>query len=230
MASKRDDARIEFRATRRPLAGRHAVLVLNGASVAGLSRAYRWARRPGAPPLLVAVDGGLATCRKAGRKPDLYVGDGDSTRKRPRGIESIVFPRDKSFSDLSGALDELRRREVSMVAVAGMLGGRLDHEWANLLELAAHARRFAGIVAPTPRATIAITVEGCRVREVRGRTFSLFALNGKATVTLRGARWELRRHSLQPGSQGLSNRCKTEIDLEVHSGCVALALIPPERT
>ena len=29
--------------------------------------------------------------------------------------------------------------------MAGMLGGRLDHEWANLFELVARARGFAGI-------------------------------------------------------------------------------------
>lgn len=221
---------IEFLAPRRRLVGPDAVLVLHGASVAGLTRASRWLAGSSTPPLLVAVDGGLATCRNARRTPDLFVGDADSTHRRPRGIESVVFPRDKSFSDLAGALVELARRKVANVSVAGVLGGRLDHEWANLLELGAHADRFVGIVVPTPRATIAITSVGCRVESAKGSTVSLFALNGYATVSLQGVRWKLRRRRLRPGSEGLSNLSEGEITLTVHGGAAALMLLPERKS
>ena len=115
-----------------------ACMVLEGAGRAELKRASAMAGMLADRCILVAVDGGLKTCRAARRRPDLLIGDGDSMNgKTPRNLPSIVFPRDKDFSDLSGALREMKRRKVQVVTVVGLTGGRLDHEWANLLELVA---------------------------------------------------------------------------------------------
>jgi thiamine pyrophosphokinase len=200
------------------------VLALNGASVSELRRAWAEAGRLAADRMLVAVDGGLDTCRRAGRRPDLLVGDGDSLRSPARGIESVRFPAAKDFSDLGGALTQLARRRVPVVCVAGLLGGRLDHEWANLSELGLFAPRFTGIVAPASRATVVITAHGCDVETSAGRTFSMLALEDDTRVTLRGARWSLRRRLLRRGSHGLSNVVEGPLRLEVHSGAVALIL------
>lgn len=203
-----------------------AVLALNGSDEAELERACLLIAELAERCVLVAVDGGLDTCGRAGRTADLFIGDGDSVRGETGQVESIVFSRDKDFSDLAGALAEVERRGVEVVAVAGLLGGRLDHEWANLLELGSRATRFAGIVAPTGRGTVLISGRGLDVCTVPGQTVSLFALTETATVTLDGARWQLRRRRLAPGSLGLSNVAGTELALTVHRGSVALVLLP----
>jgi thiamine pyrophosphokinase len=207
-----------------------AVLVLEGSSRNELKRASALGAMMADRCILIAVDGGLRTCRAARRRPDLFVGDGDSLkRKPPSDIPSVVFSPDKDFSDLAGALAEMRDRKVQLVAVAGLTGGRLDHEWANLLELAGHSRSFAGIIAPTDRGTVVVTRHGCTAATVRGRTVSLFALGSSSTVSLTGTRWQLSRRRLRPGSHGLSNITGTELDLTVHTGVVALVLLPPRR-
>ncbi|MDX1388187.1 MAG: hypothetical protein R3344_03305, partial [Acidobacteriota bacterium] len=104
----------------------------------------------------------------------------------------------------------------------GLLGGRLDHEWANVLEIGAHARRFAGILAPTRRGTIVVTARGCRATTVPDRVVSIFALGGGATVTLSGTRWKLEGERIRPGSRGLSNLTGKTLSLTVHSGSVAV--------
>jgi len=220
---------LELRGLSRRGGVRAAVLVLTGARRAILKRATALAAMLADRCLLVAVDGGLRTCRADGRRPDLFVGDGDSVPKAPAEIPSVVFDRDKEFSDLAGALEEMKKRRVQLVALAGLLGGRLDHEWANLLELGNWARSFAAILAPTNRGMVLVTGRGCRAATVRNRTFSLFALGTAATVTLLGSRWELHRRRLRPGSHGLSNLTGTEFDLTVHKGTVALVLVPPRR-
>jgi thiamine pyrophosphokinase len=174
---------------------------------------------------VVAVDGGLRTCRAARCRPDLFVGDADSVTKLPTGVESVLFSADKDFSDLAGALPLLAERNVQLLAVAGLLGGRLDHEWANLFELGTWARRFVGIVAPTDRGTVLITRRGLRLETVPGNGLSLFALNGSADVSLRGTRWQLERRRLRPGSRGLSNVTGTSVELRVHSGTAALVVL-----
>lgn len=203
-----------------------AVLVLTGAKAAELSRASALAASMADRCLLVAVDGGIKTCRRTGRRPDLYVGDGDSAKRIPETMPKVRFPVDKDFSDLSGALEQLKERKVQVVTVAGMLGGRLDHEWANLMEFGNHSKCFAGIVAPTSRGTVVITNRGCKLVTVPNRTVSLFALNRMATVSLSGAKWVLQRRRLKPGSHGLSNVSGTDLDLTVHSGTIALVFLP----
>lgn len=201
---------------------RGAVLVLEGARRDELRNASALAALLSESCLLVAVDGGLNTCRASGRRPDLFVGDLDSAKHPPRSVPVVRYPRDKEFSDLAGALREVRERGVHVVTVAGLLGGRLDHEWANLLELGAFAPWFAGIVAPCRRATVVVTGRGCRAVTVRNRTVSLLALGSAARVSLAGTRWTLRRRRIRPGSLGLSNETGTSLRLTVHAGAVAL--------
>lgn len=229
MVAAGERARLELRGLRPRRKVLAAVLALNGSKPAQLTRASALAAMVADRCILVAVDGGARTCRAAGRRPDLFVGDGDSVRRVPADMETVLYSRDKDFSDLAGALEEVRRRKMQVVAVAGLLGGRLDHEWANLLEVGRRARAFAGILAPGERATVVVTSHGCRAATVRGQPFSLFSLGAAATVSLFGPKWELERVRLVPGSRGLSNVGGTEIDLTVHAGTVALVLLPPPR-
>jgi len=204
--------------------------VLSGATRTELKRASALSGLLADNCVLVAVDGGLRTCRSSRHRPDLYVGDADSSRQIPREIPAVLYDRDKDFSDLSGALAEVSARGVEVVILAGLLGGRLDHEWANLLELGRRAGAFAGILAPTDRGTVLITSRGCRAVTVRRRLISLLVLGGAATVTLRGTRWSLRRKRIRPGSAGLSNLTGSTLDLIVHQGAVALVFpVMPKR-
>lgn len=230
MSAAGERAQIELRGLKRRGQLQAAILVLHGARQVELSRASALCATMADRCLLVAVDGGMRTCRAAGRRPDLWIGDADSfTRKLPADLAAARLPRDKEFSDLSAALSEVQRRKVQLVFVVGLAGGRIDHEWANLFELAAHSRRFAALLAPTARATIVVTRHGCKAATVKGRTFSLFTLGSSAVVSLSGTRWELNRQRLKPGSRGLSNLTGTELDLHVHSGVAALVILPPSR-
>jgi thiamine pyrophosphokinase len=201
--------------------GRIAVLALNGSTPAALREALSWGRANFTSVLSVAVDGGLRTWRAIRRPCDLFVGDADSARS-PAGIESIVYDPNKGFSDLSGALTELHDRRVAVVCVAGLTGGRLDHEWVNLHELAAHAKNFAGILSPTARGWVVVTAAGASIDTKPGQPFTLLALAGRARVRLRGARWDLDDEWVAPGSRGLSNRSGRSLRLGVERGVACL--------
>ncbi len=197
-------------------------MALEGAAAADLTRALRTAASFDRAPLLVAVDGGLSTWRAAGRRPDLFVGDRDSSRDVPAALPSTIYPVDKDFSDFAGALGEIRRLGAEIVVVAGLLGGRLDHEWANVQEVGEAARDFVGILAPSGRGLVVVTARSLTARTRAKRLVSLFALRRRATVSLTGTRWTLKKRRLEPGSLGLSNLTGTALSLEVHAGVVAL--------
>jgi len=204
------------------------VIALTGATSAALSRAFAYAAPHGTRPLLIAVDGGLATCRAAGKRPDRFVGDLDSTIAAPRGVPSTIYPAAKSFSDFAGALVLARRLGVDVVVIAGLLGGRLDHEWANLFELGAAAPRFAGLIAPTARGAVIVSAGRVRVDGLGRRLVSVFALAPATRVSLRGTRWQLSNRRLAPGSLGLSNVTDGSLELDVHAGAAAL-VFPKHR-
>lgn len=203
-------------------AARAAVIVLEGSSVEDLRLAIAAALPFHPRPLLIAVDGGLSTCRAIGHRPDLFVGDLDSARVAPRDAPARIYPVEKDFSDFAGALVEARGLGADVVVVAGLFGGRLDHEWANLLEAGAAAPAYAGILAPSARGLVLVTARGARV-ECGGRCLvSVFAIGGAATVSLSGTSWTLARKRLRPGSLGLSNVADDHVVLEVHAGAAAL--------
>lgn len=204
---------------------RAAVVALEGCSPADLKRALEVSRDYDRDAMLVAVDGGLDTCRAIRRRPTLFVGDLDSTRRPPRGVEALIYPIEKDFSDFAGALLELAQRGVAIVVVAGLLGGRLDHEWANLLEVGSAAKHFSGLLAPSSRGLVAVTARGVRAKTTPRRFVSLFAAGRGARVTLLGTWWTLTRARLAPGSLGLSNVTGKRLSLDVHEG-VAVVVFP----
>jgi thiamine pyrophosphokinase len=210
------------RGSRRRERRRAAVVALQGAVRGDLKRAFSLAGPFDRKPLLIAVDGGLTACRALRRRPDLFVGDLDSARRAPIGIASRIYPAAKDFSDFSGALVEARRLGADVVAIAGLLGGRLDHEWANILEVGATAREFAGVLAPSSRGLIVVTATGVRVRTMPRRDVSVFALGRGARVSLRGTVWTMAKRRLASGSLGLSNVTGGRLALDVHDGVAAL--------
>jgi thiamine pyrophosphokinase len=201
---------------------RASVLTLEGATAAELKEALALAVRFDRKALLIAVDGGVATCRAVRRRPDLFVGDLDSARFHPRGVTSRIYPVAKDFSDFSGALSEALKLGVEIPVVCGLLGGRLDHEWANLLEAGAAAPGFLGILAPSSRGLVVVTAHALRARTVPERLVSVFALGRGARVSLRGCAWPLSRKWLAPGSLGLSNVTGKRLALDVHDGVAAV--------
>lgn len=200
------------------------MLALDGSSPAELRAALAGAAPFDARPILIAVDGGLRAFRALRRRPDLVAGDLDSVRTLPRGVPVVRYPVMKNFNDLAGALREARRRGADVVVTAGLTGGRIDHEWANLFEVADAARALAAVVAPGPRGLIVVTARGVRARVPERRTVSVFALGGPARVTVRGTRWTLVRKRLVPGSRGLSNVASGVVAIDVHDGVVALVV------
>jgi thiamine pyrophosphokinase len=225
--AREDDPKINFvaRSSRRRSRMRAAILALEGASRAEFRRASGLAAEFDPDPLLIAVDGGLRTCRAMRRRPDLFVGDCDSAHVRPRGIASTIYPVAKDFSDFSGALSEARRLGAEVVLIAGLLGGRFDHECANLFEAGAAAHGFVGMLAPSSRGLVVVTAGGVRARTVAGRLVSVFALGRVARVDLRGTAWTISKRRLAPGSLGLSNVTGRELALDVSEG-VAMLVFP----
>src|ERR1700733_10082718 len=90
-------------------------------------------------PVLIAADGGANHCYEMGLRPDLIIGDFDSTLPHVLEAFSAIpqkrFPRDKDKTDLELALEAVYHPHIEKITVFGALGGRTDHTVGNLILL-----------------------------------------------------------------------------------------------
>ena len=92
---------------------------------------------------VIAADAGLKYLEPLGIKPDLIVGDFDSLGEIPKGENVISHSPEKDETDMYLAVSEALKRGAKTLVIYGGLGGRLDHELANLQTLAYIAERGA---------------------------------------------------------------------------------------
>lgn len=149
----------------------------------------------------VFVDGGARFRKGSENFPCISVGDGDSGETKL----DVRLPASKDFSDLAFVLRELPTSVVQL-NLYGFVGGRLDHELANLGELHrflksrpnSTARMFKGgdLVLAGFNGNLAIHIEGI---------FSVMVLE-TAHISIEGACQYPYSGNLEPASShGLSN-------------------------
>ncbi|HET8778064.1 MAG TPA: thiamine diphosphokinase [Candidatus Limnocylindria bacterium] len=187
---------------------------------------------------VIAADGGAASLERFGRRPDLLIGDLDSTE--PSLVERLIeagvtverHPADKEASDTELALLAATQLGADEIVVLGAIGGaRLDHELANLLLLADPALRGRAVRVVHAGNTVRV-VHPDQPLALDGRIgdlVTLLPIGGEATgVTTAGLRWPLDAATLQMGrSRGLSNEIvMTPASVRLESGLLLVA----ERT
>ena len=174
---------------------------------------------------VVCADGGARHAKTLGVVPDAIVGDMDSLpRPLPRVWKRTAYlcDFDESRSDLDKSLDFIEAAGAGRAWIAGALGGDLDHELVNLAAL--EARKGALQIALVGGGAARHHGPGRHALGLRrGDRFSLLAAP-RASATLTGARFSLRRERLTRGSRGLGNRAESKPVLTVHQGRVWLVV------
>ena len=166
--------------------------------------------------LVIAADGGASSLDRLGRRPNLLVGDLDSTdaalveRLAAAGTRVERHPIDKDASDTELAFEVALAAGATEILLLGAVGGeRLDHELANVLLLADPA--LTGHDVRLARGSISLRVlrggEQLALAGDPGDLVTLLPIGGDVSgVTTHGLRWALEGASLRVGrSRGLSN-------------------------
>ncbi len=162
---------------------------------------------------VVAVDAGALLCLRAGRIPDLLIGDLDSigpdalSTLQEHHVEQVLFPVEKDVTDLDLALGLMDQRGVRGVTVTAAWHRRLDHTLAAVGSVSRHPRLLIDLADPRmngwvleSRARPSVHIQGM------ASTVSVFALEAAAVVSCAGMRYRFSRDTLTPlSSWGLSN-------------------------
>ncbi len=167
------------------------------------------------PDLVIAADGGLVHAAALGIAVDVLVGDLDSAppdlvaEAEAAGTTIERHPVDKDETDLELALAHAAAAAPGDVVMVGLLGGRIDHELANLALAAQRVWFEAGlrIVIDDGVRTIYVVHDRLELTEPPGTTISVLPWLGDATgVRERGMRWDLADATLNAGTpRGMSN-------------------------
>lgn len=90
---------------------------------------------------IICADGGIDNLLKLNIKPDLVLGDLDSTSEtglnyiKEKAIKVNLFPSIKDDTDTALAVEYLLDKEFDEITLMGVTGTRLDHTMANILLL-----------------------------------------------------------------------------------------------
>lgn len=182
------------------------------------------------PPLVyertVCCDSGYDTARELGLRPDIVVGDCDSTKYREEIIKLGFTPCSHEKDESDTELGLMRLSDQHHYDLIGGGGGRLDH----LLALFALFRKYAfprcwltasDLILSLKKGTSILTLPlNCDI--------SFFSLSDTVCVCCDSLVWPLDDYLLDASSMSLSNRTAAS-RLEIRSSGDFLARIPVDK-
>lgn len=161
----------------------------------------------------IAADGGIRHATPLGLRPELWVGDFDSSGGELtaawREVPRQRHPEAKDMTDGELAAAEAIARGASGLVIAGAFGGeRFDHAMGNLLQGAALRARGLPVLMTSGHEEGWPLLPGEQEIDLpAGSLFSVLALSDLAGLTLRGVEWPLTNRDVPMGSSlTLSNR------------------------
>ena len=82
---------------------------------------------------IIAADSGYTHLQKAGIKPDLIIGDFDSSKEPKDFAEVVKLPSEKSFTDTFNCVRYAVQKKFKEIKIFNAIGSRFDHTYGNIL-------------------------------------------------------------------------------------------------
>lgn len=188
---------------------RRAIVVANG-TIADLSPLLPLLQ---GADVVVAADGGAQLLLAHGQQADVIVGDMDSIPPamlqewRAGGGETVTFPPAKDETDLELAVAFAAAQGATHIAILGALGGRVDHQTANLLLLASPALDGLDVAIVDAGTRVVAIRHGAAFTGQAGDLLSLLPVTASVDgIVTQGLEYPLRGEALALGpARGVSN-------------------------
>lgn len=150
----------------------------------------------------ICADGGLKHIAELGIKPDIAIGDFDSSEKCD-SVKTYVYPEDKDFTDGELAVDYALQSGYDEILLIAMTGTRLDHTMTNIFQLA----KSKGISLIDDKNEIHIVRDTLEIESKKGKTLSIIPVfSDLEGITSTGLLYPLKDETLCFGKgRGNSN-------------------------
>jgi thiamine pyrophosphokinase len=167
--------------------------------------------RPG--DTIICADGGTRHALALKIKPDLIIGDLDSTdsgtvqKFKNDGRQIEIHPRDKNETDLELAIHRAIEWNPRQIIILAALGGRLDQTLANITLLSDPRLSDFDVRLDDGVEEILLCRDQVEVHGGAGDLVSLIPWQGAVTgIQTDGLKWPLHRETLYPDkTRGISN-------------------------
>jgi len=164
---------------------------------------------------IIAANGGAQQCLRFGIRPDILIGDFDSITPstlalmESGGVEVVRHHENKNETDLELAINFAVAHGATEIKLLGLLGGRWDMSFANILLLSSPQYSKIDFHVLGDNIEMYILRNGKSITLVGepGDPVSVLPLGGSARgITYSGLAWILRNANLDTGSPlGVSN-------------------------
>lgn len=158
--------------------------------------------------VIVCADSGFDSAVSVGVVPHVIIGDMDSVKsKLPENTDIIKLKCEKDDTDTEAAIDYLVNNGCSEIVLLGALGGRVDHELANIMLMVYTAKKGARLVIKTKNTEIILVEKYAEIKGEKGDYLTLIPITTDAEgVTLSGLKYPLEGATLEVGKTvGVSN-------------------------
>ena len=194
--------------------------------IIGAADAEKIEIKAGTDDFIICADGGLEKALRSGINPALTVGDFDSYGKIPDEKNVIVHPVEKDDTDSMLAVKCGLERGYRSFVMYGMLGGRLDHTFANIQLLAYICEHGGqGILAGETYSVTAVKNGKLSFKKENEGMISVFSLSNKSVgIDLCGLKYSVSDFTLlSTEPMGVSNEFKgIESSISVKDGILAV--------
>ncbi len=176
---------------------------------------------------IICADSGYKKCDSLCVKPNLIIGDFDSSLKPDADCEIIELQVRKDDSDTFHCVKEAIDRGFNDIVILGGIGSRIDHTYSNILSVNYCFDNNVKCCLVNSNNCISIISNQEVISKNIYKYFSVFALFDECKgVSIKGAQYELENYDLNPRSQlTQSNAFKDEkVIIKVDSGKILLIL------
>ena len=162
---------------------------------------------------IICADGGTRHALLLGIRPNLILGDLDSSEKgtlrkfEDDGVDLELYPQDKNETDLELAIHRAIELSPRQIVVVAALGGRLDQTLANITLLADERLLTFDVRLDDGLEEIFLCRDQAEVHGKSGDLVSLIPWQGAVSdVQTKNLKWVLQKETLYPDkTRGISN-------------------------
>lgn len=146
---------------------------------------------------VISADSGYSKCAKLGIKPDLIIGDFDSSDVPDTDIKTIILPVRKDDTDTFFAVKYAIKQGFNDLVILGGIGSRFDHTYCNVLALNYCFERNVKAVLINKNNKIKLLDKKAVINKDKYNYFSFYAfLEDCIKLTTRGTQYDLTDYDL----------------------------------
>ena len=155
---------------------------------------------------IICADGAADKLINYGKKPDVVIGDFDSTKiKNNTRIKNWIEAPNQNKTDLEKTFEWCINNNIIKIVLLGAGGGREDHMLGNLFILAKYHEKLNCEIITNHSKIICASGEN-HISTHSNQNVSIIATEPIESITLEGLQYDMKNEKIFPSARAISNK------------------------